>query len=1290
MSNTADTTLSGIISNGGLSINNTGGGTLTLSGVNTYAGGTTLTAGTLAAGNDSALGTGTLTLNGGTLQASGAARTLANNLTVGGNFAVGGTNDLTLSGTVGLGTGTRIITVNNTGSTTLAGVISGTALLSKAGAGTLTLSGANTYSGGTTVSAGTLQSGGSNSLGTTGTVTINAGGTIDLSGNTQTFATLSGAGNLSNIGSLTVNAGTFSGPISGVGSLTKATAGSLTLSGANTYSGGTTLALGTLIAGSDSAFGTGTVTISGVTTLQASGTRSLSNTVAVGSNFTISGTGTLTMGGAVALGGASRTLTVSSTGSTTFGGVISNGSLTKAGTGSLTLSGANTYTNTTLTTGTLVAGSDSAFGTGTLALNGGTVQASGTRSLGNNITVGSNFAIGGAATDDLILGGTVNLGGTTRTITVNSTGDATLAGVISNGSLSKAGTGTLTLSGGANTYTNTTVSAGILRAAGGNDRLSTTGNTTINAGAAIDLTGNDQTFAQLNGAGNLNNFGTVTIGAGAFSGVISGSGSLTKATAGTLTLSGPNTYTGDTTVSAGILRATGGNDRLSTTGNTTINAGATIDLTGNNQTFAQLNGAGNLNNFGTVTIGAGAFSGVISGSGSLTKNSAGTLTLSGTNTYTGGTTFSDGVVNVASDTNLGDLSGPLTFNGGNLQLSASLSTARAINLLAGGGMIDIGPFNCALNGPLTGDGPFFQLGQASLTLGGDGTGYNGTYTVNSGNLNVASGSGLGGTLIINSGASLSGTGIVTNVTNHGTVRPGNSVGTLSVVGNYTQTASGTLEVEVASPGSYDKINVTGIPGTASLNGTVKPVLLGGYIPSVNQVFPGVITAAGGVTGTFSTMANQFISPILFWETSYTATTFDLLVQQNFANPGLGLTSNQYNVGVMLNGVASSASGDLNTVLNAIASLPSSNQVANAYTQISPDKAAALPNIAFAGANLQKRTLAQRITDLRFGGREMGAVGGLPGSFNLNYSRGEGLMLAYNSASLSGLITGAREAGVSENRWGLYLDPALILGGQRSSVDQTGFNFTIGGFTAGADYRVQENLLVGLATGYSHTGASFHGSGGSVEGNTWPLTAYAAYLPQSFYAYGSLGYALNLFDLERGITFGGLNRKAKGSPTGNQFNGYGEAGYDLKMKRLVVTPAISLAYSKIWIGGFTEDGAGALNLKVPSQEAQSLQTGVGGKIAVPLKRDSTTVVPQAYAFYQHEYSNSSRTLDARLSQAGSSFIFQTDIPHRNFAVVGGNVNLVAKKTLKVQLDYNAEVGRGNYTAHSLSGGVRWEF
>jgi outer membrane autotransporter protein len=302
---------------------------------------------------------------------------------------------------------------------------------------------------------------------------------------------------------------------------------------------------------------------------------------------------------------------------------------------------------------------------------------------------------------------------------------------------------------------------------------------------------------------------------------------------------------------------------------------------------------------------------------------------------------------------------------------------------------------------------------------------------------------------------------------------------------------------------------------------------------------------------------------------------------------------------------------------------------------------------------------------------------------------DGLMLAYNSSDLSSLLTAKRKA-APETKWGLYLTPSLILGSQNSTDQQTGFNFNIAGFTAGADYRVRDDLLVGLATGYSHTSADFRGSGGNLETNTWPISVYAAYLPESFYAFGSLGYALNLFNQEREISFPGLSRQPQGSPTGHQFNLYGEAGYDLKVKRFVVTPVASLSYSRLWIDGFTESGAGALDLKVSSQNAESLQTGVGAKIAVPLHRGPTVVVPQFYATYQHEFADNSRGLDARLSQGGSTFTYQTVEPQRDFAVLGANVTIITKKNFTLQLNYNAEVGRGNYTAHYMSAGLRWEF
>jgi uncharacterized protein with beta-barrel porin domain len=544
----------------------------------------------------------------------------------------------------------------------------------------------------------------------------------------------------------------------------------------------------------------------------------------------------------------------------------------------------------------------------------------------------------------------------------------------------------------------------------------------------------------------------------------------------------------------------------------------------------------------------------------------------------------------------------------------------------------------------------------------------------------------GASLLNNATGTLTGSGtILGTFTNSGTVNPGNSPGTLTIVGDYTQTASGTLTVEIASPTSYDIINVT---GAASLNGTLQPVLLNGYRPTGNQVFP-FLTAAGGVTGTFSRVTGQVLSPTLTLQPRYYANHVELLIARDYVNPSLNLTPNQRAVGNMLNGLSDTASGDLNQVLNTIDSLSSGSQVAGAYQEISADKAASLATLGFAGASLFRQGLANRITNLRYGG--MGGAGGLGGlsSFNLNYSKASGLMLAYNSASLAGLIT-AKKRAAPETRWGLYLDPGLALGSQKSTINQTGYNFVIAGFTAGADYRLRDDLLVGLATGYSHTGADFRRSGGSLENHTWPLTAYAAYLPESFYAYGSVGYALNLFSLERQISFGDLSRKAKSSPTGHQFNAYCEAGYDLKAHPLVVTPLASLAYSRVWVNGFTESGAGSLNLEVASQQAESLQTGIGAKVAAPLKRNGVTVVPQVYAAYQHEFSNNSRGLDARLSQGGSTFSFQTEQLGRDFAVLGAGATILTRKNFSLQINYNAEVGRANYTAHNLNAGVRWEF
>ena len=134
-----------------------------------------------------------------------------------------------------------------------------------------------------------------------------------------------------------------------------------------------------------------------------------------------------------------------------------------------------------------------------------------------------------------------------------------------------------------------------------------------------------------------------------------------------------------------------------------------------------------------------------------------------------------------------------------------------------------------------------KIGLGTLTLNSGTSTYADTIAVSAGGLNVQ-GNYANAPVIVQSGGTLSGTGTIGNVTNSGTVSPGNSPGTLNVVGSYTQTAGGTLRAELASLTDYDIIGISGVPGTANLNGTIAPTLLGGYRPPAGQVFPGVVTS----------------------------------------------------------------------------------------------------------------------------------------------------------------------------------------------------------------------------------------------------------------------------------------------------------------------------------------------------------------------------------------------------------------------------------------------------------------
>ena len=361
------------------------------------------------------------------------------NATVGGNHATGSS---TFSGSVTLDLSANL-TAAGSSTVTFSNQITGVGGITKTGPGTVILAAANNYQGPTNIQAGTLRTVASGALPSTTAVSLAnvSGALLDLAGYWQTIASLDGGGSSGGnvtLGSaqLTVGSGSFAGAISGTGgSLRKVGSGTLTLSGTNTYTGATIVDGGTLRTGAAGALPAGTaVTLANVSgaLLDLDG---YSQTIA-----TLYGGGAL--GGNISLGNA--TLTV---GSGSFAGAISGtgGSLRKVGPGTLTLSGANTYTGSTI-------------------IEGGKLRtgAAGALPVATNVTLAN--AVGtlldldgysqmiGTLTGGGPAGGNITLGSATLTV-----GSGSFAGAISGsgGSLRKVGPGTLVLDGN-NSYTGAT------------------------------------------------------------------------------------------------------------------------------------------------------------------------------------------------------------------------------------------------------------------------------------------------------------------------------------------------------------------------------------------------------------------------------------------------------------------------------------------------------------------------------------------------------------------------------------------------------------------------------------------------------------------------------------------------------------------------------------------------------------------------------------------------------------------------------------------------------------------
>ncbi|WP_438479390.1 autotransporter-associated beta strand repeat-containing protein [Oleiharenicola lentus] len=626
---------------------------------NTYTGNTALDSGTLTVGHDQALGTGKVVLSGGTLRSDDTARTLANNIVLVNSNPVtlAGNSNLTFTGILSnFSSGSKTLTINNTGVTTFGDVnlligttartltfntaafagttvISGTIAnggdgagsLTKSGAGLLQLTGTNTYTGVTTISTngGTLQLG-------------NGGTTGSILGNVAVGASAVLSFNRS-------SALDFGGIISGAGRVTQVGPGKTTLTAANTYTGTTTISAGTLQFGKQvSLYNNNSANWTATNVVIASGATAAFNVGGAG-EFTASNLDTIKSLGFASGSFLGLDTTNATNGTFSYGSDLTGAiGLTKLGTGTLALTGSNTYSGATnVLAGTLQLGSATALSPHTTL----------------NIATGATFDSNGYAQAFSTLTGTgaINVGASG--ISVAPSGTNSYAGSLTgNGGLTMNGTGTLVLTNSTNNFSGpVTIASGTLEV-GAIGALSSGLNVALANNATLALANHSTTVGALTGTGAVTlGSGTLTLSPsnpGTFAGSISGSGGVTVTGGGTVVLTGAHAYTGATNVTGASLVMNG-------------NASASDFSIGNG---GLLGGSGTIGDL-TLTSGATLSPG----------NSPGTLAVDGNATWNGGANYNWQMQNA---TGLAGTGYDLVTISGSLTIAANNTSRFAVNVLS--------------------------------------------------------------------------------------------------------------------------------------------------------------------------------------------------------------------------------------------------------------------------------------------------------------------------------------------------------------------------------------------------------------------------------------------------------------------------------------------------------------------------------------------------------------------------------------------------------------------------------
>jgi outer membrane autotransporter protein len=249
----------------------------------------------------------------------------------------------------------------------------------------------------------------------------------------------------------------------------------------------------------------------------------------------------------------------------------------------------------------------------------------------------------------------------------------------------------------------------------------------------------------------------------------------------------------------------------------------------------------------------------------------------------------------------------------------------------------------------------------------------------------------------------------------------------------------------------------------------------------------------------------------------------------------------------------------------------------------------------------------------------------------------------------------------------------------------------GGVTSGASYKWNGSLSTGVYVGYQGLQAEY--DNGRTVDNAVRFGVFGTYDLGSLYFNALVGGAYHGYTVNRTIDFGGLDRTATGRPGAGEFDLALGTGYDFKAGDFSWGPFTTLQYTYLGVQGFTETGAGALDLDVDPYNSSSMLYTLGGQAAYNWKLSRDVIVtPTVFAGWQHEFLQDAYQINSSFNTGGPAapFSYTTGTPARDNFYGGAGVTVGLGDRWQATAIYSAFVANQDQSSQNLYLGLGYKF